>query len=306
MAIAHVTPRSSRAREQLGRAGQRPRIAVALVEQLAGAPIDCLSLGIGQRPAGGRPDLARQLPAVHPDQRLQLRARGRDAELVEDGRPGVDPSRHRVDQRSIEVEQDRVGCSQRRHRSYDTGPMPSELAHHWTLDPSVTFLNHGSFGATPRPVLAAQAEWRDRMEREPVAFFTRDLEPALDAVRVTLGGFVGADPDDLVLVPNATAGINTVASSLDLGPGDEILTADHAYNAASNVLDDAAARRVRAVRRRASLPRSDAGGGDRADARRGDATNPAGAGRPRHQRDLARAAGGPDRAALWRSAGSRR
>ena len=120
--------------------------------------------------------------------------------------------------------------------------MPSALAHHWTLDPGVTFLNHGSFGAAPRPVLVAQAEWRDRMEREPVAFFTRDLEPALDAVRVALGGFVGTDPDDLILLPNATAGINTVASSLDLGPGDELLTTDHAYNAARNVLEFVAAR----------------------------------------------------------------
>jgi isopenicillin-N epimerase len=120
--------------------------------------------------------------------------------------------------------------------------MPSQLAHHWTLDPGVTFLNHGSFGATPRPVLAAQAEWRDRMEREPVAFFTRHLEPALDASRVALAGFVGADPDDLAFVPNATAGINIVANSLDIGLGDELLTTDHAYNAARNVLEFVAER----------------------------------------------------------------
>ena len=120
--------------------------------------------------------------------------------------------------------------------------MPSEFARHWTLDPSITFLNHGSFGATPRPVLDAQIAWRDRMEREPVVFFTRDLEPELDAVRIALGDFIGADPDDLVLVPNATAGLNTVASSLDLVPGDEILTTDHAYNAARNVLEAVARR----------------------------------------------------------------
>ncbi len=139
--------------------------------------------------------------------------------------------------------------------------MPSEFARHWTLDPSVTFLNHGSFGATPRPVLAAQAAWRERMEREPVAFFMRDLEPALDAARAALGGFVGADPDDLVFVPNATAGINTVARSLDLGPGDEILTTDHAYNAVRNVLRGRGRARGRARRcRRAPLPRCDARG----------------------------------------------
>lgn len=115
--------------------------------------------------------------------------------------------------------------------------MPSELAHHWTLDPSVTFLNHGSFGATPLPVLEAQSAWRARMEREPVDFFTRDLEPALDEARAVLAAFVGADPDDLALVTNATTGINIVARSLRLEPGDEIVVTDHTYNAARNALE---------------------------------------------------------------------
>ena len=119
--------------------------------------------------------------------------------------------------------------------------MPSEFARHWTLEPGTVFLNHGSFGATPRPVLAAQSEWRERMEREPVAFFARDLEPALDEARAALGAFVGADPDDLALVPNATAGINIVARALDLGAGDEIVATDHAYNAATNALEHVAA-----------------------------------------------------------------
>ena len=120
--------------------------------------------------------------------------------------------------------------------------MPSEFARHWTLDPSVTFLNHGSFGATPRPVLDAQAAWRERMEREPVVFFVRDLEPALDNVRGALAEFIGSDPEDLALMPNATAGINTVAASLDLQAGDEILITDHAYNAARNALQVVAER----------------------------------------------------------------
>jgi isopenicillin-N epimerase len=120
--------------------------------------------------------------------------------------------------------------------------MPSELARHWNLDPDVIFLNHGSFGATPRPVLDAQAAWRERMEREPVAFFARDLEGAADAVRAALGAFVGADPDDLALVPNATAAIATVLRSLELAPGYELLTTDYAYNAARNALAHAAER----------------------------------------------------------------
>jgi isopenicillin-N epimerase len=128
--------------------------------------------------------------------------------------------------------------------------MPSELAVHWNLDPGVTFLNHGSFGATPRAVLEAQDAWRARMEREPVAFFARDLEPALDEARAALGAFVGADPDDLVFVTNATTGINIVARSLRLSPGDEIVLLDHAYPAARNALravaDEAGARLVTA------------------------------------------------------------
>jgi len=115
--------------------------------------------------------------------------------------------------------------------------MPSELADHWTLDPSVTFLNHGSFGATPRPVLDAQTLWRERMEREPVAFFARDLEPALDEARAALAAFVGAEPDDLAFVANATAGVNAVARSLVLRPGDDVVVLDHAYNAARNALE---------------------------------------------------------------------
>jgi isopenicillin-N epimerase len=118
--------------------------------------------------------------------------------------------------------------------------MPSELAVHWTLDPSVAFLNHGSFGATPRPVLDSQTAWRERMEREPVAFFTRDLEPALDAARADLASFVGADPDDLAFVVNATAGINAVARGIGLDAGDEVVVLDHAYNAARNAFVAAA------------------------------------------------------------------
>ena len=120
--------------------------------------------------------------------------------------------------------------------------MPSPFAHHWLLDPEIALLNHGSFGATPRPVLAAQAAWRDRMEREPIAFFVRDLEPALDAARAELGAFLHANPDDLAFVPNATTAFNTVIASLRLEPGDELLTTDHGYNAAKNALEHLAER----------------------------------------------------------------
>jgi isopenicillin-N epimerase len=119
--------------------------------------------------------------------------------------------------------------------------MASEFARHWTLDPGVDFLNHGSFGATPRSVMAAQQAWRDRIEAEPVRFFARDYESALDDARRALGDLVGADSDDLAFVPNATAGTNTVLRSLRFAPGDEILTTDHAYNAAKNTMEYVAA-----------------------------------------------------------------
>src|SRR5438132_342174 len=103
------------------------------------------------------------------------------------------------------------------------------LRDHWTLDPDVAFLNHGSFGACPIAVLAKQTELRDRLEREPVQFFLKELEPMLDAARASLARFVGADPDDLAFVSNATSGANTVLRSLDWKPGDELVTTDHAY-----------------------------------------------------------------------------
>src|SRR5258705_4373680 len=120
--------------------------------------------------------------------------------------------------------------------------MPSELAAQWALDPAVTFLNHGSFGACPRHVLDAQRRWRDRMEAQPVQFLARDLPGLLASVRRDLGGFVGADPDDLAFVANATGAVNAVVRSLRFEPGDELLTDDHEYNATINVLRHVAER----------------------------------------------------------------
>lgn len=111
------------------------------------------------------------------------------------------------------------------------------MKEHWLLDPDITFLNHGSFGATPRAVLEKQDDLRARMEREPVRFMVRELEPLLDAARAELATFIGADPDGLAFVPNATAGVNAVLRSLDLDKHDELLVTNHEYNACRNALD---------------------------------------------------------------------
>jgi isopenicillin-N epimerase len=112
----------------------------------------------------------------------------------------------------------------------------------WPLDPAVTFLNHGSYGACPAAVLRHQAALRDEMEAEPVRFLGRELDGRLDEARRALGDFVGAEPDDLAFVSNATGGVNAVLRSIAWSSQDELLTTDHAYRACRNALEFVAAR----------------------------------------------------------------
>jgi isopenicillin-N epimerase len=121
-------------------------------------------------------------------------------------------------------------------------PPPPPLASAWMLDPEVVFLNHGSFGATPRTVLERQAEVRRLMEAEPLQFFDHMYQEELDQARSALGEFVGAPPEGLAFLANATTGVNTVLASLSLRPGDQLVTTDHEYNACRNALEAAAER----------------------------------------------------------------
>jgi isopenicillin-N epimerase len=105
------------------------------------------------------------------------------------------------------------------------------LKEYFLLDPGVVFLNHGSYGAAPRPVFEAYQNWQRRLEHQPVLFLGRELPELLRESRRVLGEYLHADADDLVYIPNATHGVNIIAHSLHLKPGDEILTTDHEYGA---------------------------------------------------------------------------
>ena len=105
------------------------------------------------------------------------------------------------------------------------------LRREFLLRPGVVFLNHGSYGASPRPVFDAYQEWQRELEGQPVEFLGRRLRGLLEASRAALGAYVGADGDDLVYVPNSTFALNVVARALPLSPGDEVLGTDHEYGA---------------------------------------------------------------------------
>jgi len=121
-------------------------------------------------------------------------------------------------------------------------PFGRSFLAHWWLDPEITYLNHGTVGATPRVVLEAQHAWQRRIEAQPASFLFRELmrttpdapgasRPLLRTTADTIGDFVGARGDDIVFVDNASTGINAVLRSLALQPGDEIVVLDQAYGA---------------------------------------------------------------------------
>ena len=116
-------------------------------------------------------------------------------------------------------------------------PRKGDLAGHWILDPETSFLNHGSFGATPLSVLEEQSRLRNLIESDPVRFFERNYIPLMKAAIGRLSEFMNADSEGLVFVKNTTEGVNTVLRSLDLSPGDEIIVTNHSYQACWNAVD---------------------------------------------------------------------
>ena len=99
------------------------------------------------------------------------------------------------------------------------------------LDPEIIFLNHGSFGACPRPVFEIYQKWQRLLELQPVQFLGVDLDNYLIQARLELGGYMNCPAKDIVFIPNATHGVNIVARSIQLNPGEEILTTNQEYGA---------------------------------------------------------------------------
>jgi isopenicillin-N epimerase len=115
---------------------------------------------------------------------------------------------------------------------------PTTLAQQqWSLDPTLTFLNHGSYGAVPKAALRAQAALRERVERDPVRFYKVDLEGLLDDMREKLGAFIHCRPDDLAPCANATYALCHILYATKLQPGDEVLITDHEYSSLTNELE---------------------------------------------------------------------
>ena len=111
----------------------------------------------------------------------------------------------------------------------------TSLKDHFLLDPHIIYLNHGSYGATPRAVFEVYQQRQLQLEREPVRFINDELPTLLKDARHALGRYLNADADDLVYVPNATFGLNIVARSMPLQVGDEVVTTDHEYGATYNI-----------------------------------------------------------------------
>jgi isopenicillin-N epimerase len=135
----------------------------------------------------------------------------------------------------------------------------------WDIDPGVTYLNHGSFGPSPRVVREARQRWSEELERNPMEFFVRRQEALLDEASRELGQFLGCRSENLAFVPNATVAMNIVAENTKLEPGDEVLLNNHEYGAVIRIWG-AHCKRVGAKTVLARLPMGEATANDRVEA----------------------------------------
>jgi isopenicillin-N epimerase len=135
--------------------------------------------------------------------------------------------------------------SQRRHQPGEPGssaigppppPFDQDLSGQFQLDSSLTFLNHGSFGSCPKPVLAFQRKWQDIIEARPIEMLGRRSDEMLNEAKSVVGLFLGAREDDVAFVTNATDAVNAIVRSLEFRPGDELLTTNHVYGAVRKTL----------------------------------------------------------------------
>ena len=115
-------------------------------------------------------------------------------------------------------------------------PLAPRLDRLWALDPSYTFLNHGSFGAVPRAIREAFIAVQDRIEGRPIEFIDRRIQELILPARERVAAFLGIAPDSFGFVTNATEGVNAVLRSLEFRPGDQMLTSSHVYNAVRNAM----------------------------------------------------------------------
>ncbi|MFO0870378.1 MAG: aminotransferase class V-fold PLP-dependent enzyme [Pirellulales bacterium] len=124
----------------------------------------------------------------------------------------------------------------------------------WRLRPDTIYLNHGSFGPPPEPVLADQRRWKTALDEQPMDFFTRQYEPAWRAARARLARWLDVPASQLIFVDNATHGMNIVAASFPLEPGDEVVLNNHEYGAVLRIWQRACAEAGAAPPRIAQLP----------------------------------------------------
>lgn len=129
----------------------------------------------------------------------------------------------------------RTVLSQNQRRFEGCNVAESEYKKLWSIDPNVTYLNHGSFGPSPIEVQETRRRWTDELESQPMEFFCQRMEKELDAASTRLGEFVGAKAGNLLMVENATVGMNIAATAIDLQAGDEVLLTDHEYGAVQRI-----------------------------------------------------------------------